>query len=154
MKLYREAFFKAGDLHNPKDFQTTLNRTFGIGTLLCHFKQTELLQLVTHLSLEARRRTEAVTFRRRMVANAGRQEGTPLIFLSPTQILDLTTGSLVKHYPHHAHKAFGYIYFIYSSRSLPFHPYLIGISNSDIFDFFKRYNHCFRFIPWTAHLYG
>nr|XP_022325826.1 uncharacterized protein LOC111125894 [Crassostrea virginica] len=30
-----------------------------------------------------------------MVANAGRQEGTPLIFLSPTQILDLTTGSLI-----------------------------------------------------------
>lgn len=97
MMIFREAFFKAGDLHNPKDFQTALNRTFRIGTLLCHFKQTELLHLVANLASEARKRAQSVTYRRRTIANAGRQDGTSLIFLSPTQILDLTTGSLVIH---------------------------------------------------------
>lgn len=92
---FREAFFKAGDLHNPKDFQTALNRTFRIGTLLCHFKQSELLHLVASLASEAKKRAQSVTYRRRMIANAGRQDGTSLIFLSPTQTLDQTTGSLV-----------------------------------------------------------
>lgn len=92
---FREAFFKAGGLHNPKDFQTALNRTFRIGTFLCHFKQSELLHLVASLASEAKKRAQSVTYRRRIIANAGRQDGTSLIFLSPTQILDLTTGSLV-----------------------------------------------------------
>ncbi|XP_056009433.1 uncharacterized protein LOC130051494 [Ostrea edulis] len=90
-----EAFFKAGDLHNPKDFQTSLNRTFKVGTLLCHFKQVELLQLVAQMASEARRRAEAVTYRRRMVLNAGKQEGTSIIFLSPNQIMDISTGAMV-----------------------------------------------------------
>ncbi|XP_055999024.1 uncharacterized protein LOC130047675 [Ostrea edulis] len=90
-----EAFFKAGDLHNPKDFQTSLNRTFKVGTLLCHFKQVELLQLVAQMASEARRRAEAVTYRRRMVLNAGKQEGTSIIFLSPNQIMDISTGAMI-----------------------------------------------------------
>lgn len=40
--IFKEDFFKAGDLHSPKDFQTAKNRTFRFGTPLCHFKRTKL----------------------------------------------------------------------------------------------------------------
>lgn len=91
--IFREAFLKAGDLHSPNDFQTAKNRTFRFGTPLCHFKRTKLL-FDTNLASETWKRAQSVTYRRRTIANAGRQDGTSLIFLGPTQILD-TTGSLV-----------------------------------------------------------
>lgn len=89
--IFREAFFKAGDLHS---FQTVKNRTFRFGTPLCHFKRTKLL-FDANLASEAWKSAQSVTYRRRTIANAGRQDGTSLIFLGPTQILDISTGSLV-----------------------------------------------------------
>jgi hypothetical protein len=47
------------------------------------------------MASEARRRTQAVMHRREMVVNAGRQDGTALIFLSPNQIIDISSGSMV-----------------------------------------------------------
>lgn len=92
--IFREAFFKAGDLHGPKDFQTAKNRTFRFGTPLYHFKRTKLL-FDENLASEAWKRAQSVTYRRRTITNAGRQDGTSLIFLGPTQILDISPGSLV-----------------------------------------------------------
>lgn len=89
--IFREAFFKAGDLHS---FLPVKNRTFRFGTPLCHFKRTKLL-FDANLASEAWKSAQSVTYRRRTIANAGRQDGTSLIFLGPTQILDISTGSLV-----------------------------------------------------------
>lgn len=83
--IFREAFFKAGDLHSPKDFQTAKNRTFRFGTPLCHFKRTKL-PFDANLASEGWKRAQSVTYRRMTIANAGRQDGTSLIFLGPIQI--------------------------------------------------------------------
>lgn len=88
--IFKEDFFKAGDLHSPKDFQTAKNRTFRFGTPLCHFKRTKL-PFDANLASEGWKRAQSVTYRRMTIANAGRH--IPDIFRSNPN--PISTGSLV-----------------------------------------------------------
>lgn len=92
---FRLTHFRNKDTSNGYSLQMALGNTFSSHGLFCYFKPREMFNFITKLDDEMRTRCRETgqSCEKHLLTTAGRQGD--FVFLSPSQIVDLNTGTMV-----------------------------------------------------------